>query len=174
MGRFNRGLANRPVMSEKHEITGTFLAQNASTNQLVTLVAGTRTVTDTASTVPVGSTVKWIYFELNLNGVDNSGASQVVHWCIFKNPSGEFESGDLDPINYDQPTKRFILHRGMEMLPEIPLDSGGTVQVKRVFVVKIPPRMRRIGQDDKIVFAYHSTSTSGINLCFFAVFKHFE
>jgi len=170
----SRALSIRPVNSEKHEVTNTSLAQNASTTQELEIIEGINVLTGIADQVTIGSTVKSVYIEFNLNGVNNSGASQVFHWMVIKNPSGELETADLDPALYNQKVKRHILKRGMEMLPEVPLDSGGTIQTKRIFVVKIPPRMRRFGQGDRLEFVYKSTSASGINLCFLAIYKAFS
>ncbi len=126
----------------------------------------------TASQVETGSHVKSIYFETNLNGVDNSGSVAVFHWMVYKSPS--FEIGTLDPTTYDASTKRWIIKRGMEMLPEIPIGSGGTVQTKRIFVVKIPRHMQRMGEADRMVLTYKSTSASGINYCGITIFKEFK
>ncbi len=171
MPTFRRSLALRPVKSEKHEGTWSFLAQNASTKQTVILVKGIDTPS-AAIDVETGSTVKWIYVEFNLNGVDNSSGAQVFHWYIWKNPSGVVTSPA--PNVYNSNLKRHILKRGMEMLPDIPLGSGGTVQTKRIFTLKIPPRLRRIGDNDKIELVYISTSASGINFCGITVFKDFS
>ncbi len=162
----------RPVKSEKHEITWSNLGQNASTPQSITITNAIANPV-AAVDVDVGSTIRYIYFETNLNGVDNSGTVQVFHWLIVKAPAGD-PTFDLDPTSYNTSRKRFILKRGMEMLPEIPLGSGGTVQTKRIFVVKLPPRIRRQGDADQIKLMYKSTSTSGINYCGIAIFKEFK
>ncbi len=172
MPSFRRQMSLRPVKSEKHEITWSNLGENASTPKTVTLIQASGAPT-TAIHVEVGSTIRSIFVEFNLNGVDNSGTVQVFHWAIMKAPSGD-PTFDVDPTTYNGPRKRFTLKRGMEMLPEIPLGSGGTVQTKRVFVVKIPPRMRRFGDDDQLQLMYKSTSTSGINFCGIAIFKEFK
>lgn len=170
--RMNRALSLRPVKSEKHETTWSNLGQNASTTKIVPLIESVAGEPTSGVQVETASTVRSIYIESNLNGVDNSGAVQVFHWMIYKDPSGLF--GSLDPTTYDTDKKRFILKRGMEMLPEIPLGSGGTVQTKRIFVVKIPPRMSRWGESDKLTLSYKSTSASNINFCGIAIFKEFK
>ncbi len=167
-----RAMSLRPVKSEKHEITWSNLGQNASTKQTVVLVKGVAGEPTSADQVETGSTVKSLFIEFNLNGVDNSGVVQVFHWYVWKNPSGVITSPT--PSTYDTNLKRHILKRGMEMLPEIPLGSGGTVQTKRVFVVKIPPRMRRIGEGDELQLVYISTSSSGINFCGISIYKEFK
>jgi len=168
-----RAMSLRPVVSEKHENTWSFLGQNASTVQTVTLILGDETpAISTPQEVGLGSIVKWIFVEFNLNGIDNSGSAQVFHWIIIKNPGNQF--GSVDPSSYNQTWKKFVIKRGMEMLPQIPIGSGGTVQTKRVFSVKIPPRLRRFDNDDKLELYYKSTSASGINFCGITVFREFK
>ncbi len=161
-----------PIQSEKHEGTWSNLGQNASTTQTIELIDTAAGEPSAANAIETGSHVKSIYIEFNLNGVDNSGVVQVFHWLIIKDPSGAFPV--LDPATYDTARKRFILKRGMEMLPEIPLGSGGTVQTKRVFVVKIPRHMQRFGEADKLILYYKSTSTSGINFCGITIFREYK
>ncbi len=158
----------RPVNQEKHETTWSNLGQNASTVQTITLINAIRAPL-VGNDVNIGSIIKWIYLETNLNGVDNSGVVQVFHWNIIKSPNNSLPIND--PATYDTPQKKWIVKRGMEMLPEIPLDSGGTVQTKRVFVIKIPKKMQRFGDSDKLLLNYKSTSASGINYCGIAIFK---
>ncbi len=173
MPSFRKAMSLRPVVSEKHENTWSFLAQNASTVQSIVLILGDETpAIATPQEVALGSIVKWIYVEFNLNGVDNSSGAQVFHWLIVKNPGNQF--GSIDPTSYNQTWKKFVIKRGMEMLPDIPLGSGGTVQTKRVFVVKIPPRLRRFDNDDKLELYYKSTSASGVNFCEVTVFKEYK
>ncbi len=166
----SRALALRPVVSLKHENTWTFLAQNASTLQTIVQIDAVESPA-AATQVDIASIVKSIYFEFNLNGVDNSGASQVFHWAIMKVPAGLAAPA---PNVYNSDQKKFILKRGMEMLPEVPLGSGGTVQTKRVFVVKIPPRLRRFDDGDQLRFLYIASSASGINFCGISIFKEFK
>ncbi len=159
-----------PVITLKHENNSVSLAQNASTNTNLELIVAAESPT-TANEVDIGSIVKSIFVEFNLNGVDNSGAAQVVHWQIIKAPAGLVFSA---PNVYQTDQKKFILKRGMEMLPAIPLGSGGTVQTKRIFVVKLPPRLRRFDDGDKLILSYISTSASGINFCHISIFKEWK
>ncbi len=172
MPSFRKSIRLRPVKTEKHEGTWSNLGQDASSVKNVDLIQTTAGEPSTGVQVETGSTVRSIYVEFNLNGVDNSGVVQVFHWMIYKNPAGDFPV--QDPALYDSNKKRFIFKRGMEMLPEIPLGSGGTVQTKRIFVIKIPPRFSRFGEDDKMVLSYKSTSASGINFCGINIFKEFK
>ncbi len=171
----NKRMNLRPINSQKHENTFSFLGQDASTVQIITVVKGVTASgigTATPEEVIIGSKVPYLYFEFNLNGVDNSGTAQVFHWMVIKNTSNDL--GTASPNTYNQTWKRHVLKRGMEMLPEIPLGSGGTVQTKRVFTVKLPRGFQRIGDDDRLEFRYISTSASGINFCGITVFKEYR
>ncbi len=170
MPSFRRALAIRPVTSLKHEITWTNLVQDASAGILIEIIEAIESPA-TPDQVDIGSIVKSVYFEFNLNGVDNSGASQVFHWMIMKIPAGLAISS---AANYMTDQKKFVLKRGMEMLPAIPLGSGGTVQTKRIFVVKIPPRLRRFDDGDTLKLVYIATSASAINFCGFSIYKEFK
>ncbi len=172
MPSYRRRMSMSPIKSEKHEITWSNLGQDASTLKTVNLIHAVADPT-TAIQVDVGCHIKGIYIEFNLNGVDNSGSVQVFHWSINKIPASD-TSFNTDPATYNTTAKRFIMKRGMEMLPEIPLGSGGTVQTKRVFFVKFPPRFQRMGDADQINLNYKSTSASNINFCGIAIFKEFK
>ncbi len=167
-----RSLSLRPVKTEKHEVTWSNLIQDASTVKEVILIKAAAAEPTTGNQVETGSQVKAIFVETNLNGVDNSGATTVFHWMVYKNPGGSFAS--LSPASYDTNRKKFILKRGMEMLPAIPIGSGGTVQTKRIFVIKIPKVYHRFGEDDELVLSYINTSASAINYCGIAIFKEFK
>ncbi len=167
-----RAMSLRPIKTEKHEGTWSLLGLNASTIQEVILVNATAGEPSAPTNIETGSHVKWIYIEFNLNGVDNSGTAQVFHWYIWKNPQGQLTPSS--PATYDTAQKRHILKRGMEMLPEIPLGSGGTVQTKRVFVVKIPKGMQRFAELDSLELEFISTSASNINFCGISIFKEYK
>ncbi len=174
MPSFRRGNSLRPINSQKHENTWSFLGQNASTIQSIVLIKGVERGgigTVTPEEVQIGAKVTSIYLETNLNGVDNSGTAQIFHWAVFKNPNNQIAT--MDPATYNDQFKSKILKRGMEMLPEIPLGSGGTVQTKRIFVVKIPRGMQRFGDNDRLQLNYKSTSASGINFCGISIFKEY-
>ncbi len=174
MPGYRRLSALRPINSQKHENTWSFLIHNASTVQTIVMIKGVERggiATATPEEVQIGAKVSSIYIEFNLNGVDNSGSAQIFHWQIMKNPNNQIASPD--PSLYNTTFKSKIIKRGMEMLPEIPIGSGGTVQTKRIFVVKIPRGMQRFGDNDRLEFIYKSTSASSINFCGITIFKEY-
>ncbi len=164
----------RPINSQKHENTWSFLGQIANSVKTIVLIKGTERgaiATNDPTEVQIGAKISSIYIEFNLNGVDNSGEVQVFHWQIMKNPNNQI--GSPDPTSYNSAQKSKILKRGMEMLPQIPLGSGGTVQTKRIFVVKIPRGFQRFGDNDQLQLHYKSTSASAINFCGIHIFKEY-
>ncbi len=174
MPGYRRGNSLRPINSQKHENTFSFLGQNASAVQTVTIISGVERggiATATPEEVQIGAKISSVYIEFNLNGVDNSTTAQIFHWMILKNPNNQI--GSPDPALYNKDFKSKILKRGMEMLPQNPIGSGGVVQTKRIFVVKIPRGLSRFGQNDRLEFIYKSTSASAINICGITIFKEY-
>ncbi len=159
-------MALRPVNSEKHEVSWSLLGLNNSTTNQQEIVIGTTSGNVTASNqVPVGATVRWIYFEFNFSA-ETITNTKIIHWSVNKRP---FNTATTAPNSYNGQDKRFLLKRGMEMLPK----SVNTI-IKRIFVVKIPPRLRRIGASDRINFQFITTSAETINACGIAIYKHLE
>ncbi len=154
----------RPIKSEKEEVGFSFLVQDASTVQNITIANATNSPAG-AGQIEIGDTIKWVFFELNFsaNVVTNP---KVIHWKIWKDPNTGITG--TAPSTYDPVEKKWTLHRGMEMLPK----DLGTV-FKRIFVVKIPRGMQRFGDNDTLFFSYISTSAEAVNVCGFAIYKHF-
>lgn len=153
----------RPINSEKHEITWSFLA-DASAGFTVDLAVGTKDVTS-ASEVRVGSVVNSVFVEFNVS--NNASTLMVFHWKFQKSPFGTALS---NASTYDQVDKRFTFKRGMEMLPN---SSTDTMQIKRIFVIRVPPRFRRMGDGDKLQLQFQKTSATGTNLCGIAIYKEY-
>ncbi len=162
MGRFAR---LRPVKSEKEEISWSELGTDMSTTRTQTIAIAVDSPT-TAGQVEIGDTIRSVFFEFNLVA-DDSTTVKVFHWQLVKSPHGDYaEIGN----SYDTDHKNQILKRGMEMLPK----ATTSVQIKRIFVVRIPPRLRRMADGDLIQLRYQATSAETINFCGIAIYKHFS
>ncbi len=161
MARFN---PYRGKKSEKHEITWSNIGQDAGTAAIsVNLSKAVQpTVKNAASEVAIGSEMRSIYFEFHFSAAQ-TGNLNVIHWTVEVIPSGMVVS---NPNVYYQTDRRFIIKRGMEMLPA----SVSTV-FKRIFVVRIPKKYRRQSDDQIIRLAYQASSTQTINACGFAIYK---
>ncbi len=153
--------------SEKHEVTWSFLAQDAGTVKNVELLKGVHPATKDgaiSSECIIGSKVHSIFFEMNI-------AAQVItnpkvfHWNIIVNRDLQTNP---DPNTYNTPSKAMIIHRGMEMLPS----DIGTV-FKRIFVVRIPKMYQRVRDDMEINLGYIVSSSETINFCGFAIYKEY-
>ncbi len=160
---FRRSLALRPVKSEKIETSWSNLSQNAATTQDIVIASAVQNPT-AAGQVEIGDTIKWVYLEFNFSA-ETVTSTKIIHWQFLKNPNFAitFPSASL----YDQSTKKHILKRGMEMLPK----SVNTI-IKRIIIIPIPPRMRRMGDLDRLVFRYVASSTETINACGIGIFRH--
>ncbi len=165
--RRSRALALRPIKTDKHEITWSNLAQNASSAISVRTLVGTQSAAkDAADEVETGSHVKSVYFEFHFSA-ETLTNPKVIHWTINMRPQNVSAAGQT-PSLYYQNGRNLILKRGMEMLPK----DAGTVY-KRIVVVKIPRKYQRIGEADSMNFTYISTSAETINACGIAIYKEF-
>ncbi len=152
-----------PIKTDKHEITFTDLAVDASTTRNTQLyLAVDLADKDLANEVSIGSHVKWVYCEINF-------AAQVitnpktVHWTIRIVPPAASPSV---PSQMYQIDRSYVLKRGMEMLPK----DVGTVY-KRIFVVKIPKSYQRAKDGQKLEFEYVASSTETMNACAIFIYK---
>ncbi len=162
-GRYGRG---GPLISNKHEITWSNLAQNASGIQNITISQGKASAdTDIAQDVTVGHKLGAIYFEIHF-AAETVTNPKVIHWTVEL-----IRAGQTSPVPslYFQDTRSQILHRGMEMLPK----DVSTV-FKRIFVVKVPRTFQRTKMNQTISFRYISSSAETINACGFAIYKDYS
>ncbi len=154
------------LKSQKHEVTWSNLSQNASTVQKIPVIKGVEPGDATNATdAVIGNNVRSVYFEFHFNEQETGGVN-VIHWAFVKEP---FSSNISNPNVYNQTDKRFIMKRGMEMLPP----NVSTV-FKRVFVVKIPRVYNRVGDTDQYTFQYIASTTQQINACGFAIWKEYS
>ncbi len=147
--------------SEKHEITWSNLA-DASASFTITIATGTKDVT-AASEVRIGSIINAVYLEFNVN--NDATTDMIFHWAVRKSPFGTTMTNSG---TYDQVDKRFILKRGMEMLPA---SSSDSMLFKRIVVVKIPKKYQRMGDGDALELQAQKSSATATNFCGFAIFR---
>ncbi len=155
---------NRPVVhSEKHEVTWSNLAQNASAGITIQLCNPVNpTQKDGPTEVLIGAVVKSIYFEFHFSAQVITNP-KVIHWIIIAERIGQTA---VLSSSYDAPEKSQIFKRGMEMLP-----ADQSTVFKRVFVVRIPKFMQRQKENQDIRLKYTSSSAETINACGFAIYK---
>ncbi len=154
----------RPVIvSNKHEVTFTHLAQDSSTKQTVPLTIAVDAADKNNSTeVSIGSRITWIFCEFNISA-EAVTVVKTVHWAIRYIPSGQVSSGPNQLFGTD---RAFVIKRGMEMLPK----DVSTVY-KRVFTVKVPRKYQRQTDNGSFVFEYVASSTNTMNACGIFIYK---
>ncbi len=162
---YRRRFNLRPIKSDKHEITWSNLAQDASGTQSILLSTAVPSADKNANTeVEIGSHIKSIYVEFNC-------AAQVItnpkvfHWKLVGQRSGETITA---PSTYYQSDRSRIIKRGMEMLPS----DIGTVY-KRVFVIRVPKSWQRQQANMTMSLLYIVSSAEAINMCGFAIYKEY-
>ncbi len=156
----------RPINSNKHEVSWSNLASDASTTVAITLAIGVDSAdADAASDVEVGSVIKSFYFEFNV-GPQVTTNPKIVHWEVGKRPYG---NAIPIPSLYFQDGRNHIFKRGMEMLP-----SSTDIVYKRIFVVRVPKGHQRVGSGDIWQFQYIATSAETINMCGFVIYKTYK
>lgn len=108
----------------------------------------------------IGAKIKWWYLEFQFSA-ETATETKIVHWQLIRKPA---DNAVEVPTTYYGADKRFIIKRGMEMLPK---DVNHVI--KRVFFIKVPIGLQRLGRDDNWVFQYISTSSNTQNSCGFAI-----
>ncbi len=151
--------------TDKHEITWSNLAQNASAAQAIVLATTVDPADKSASTeVILGSHVKFLYLEFHFSAQTVTNP-KVIHWTVEIIEPGQ--SGST-PSAYYQSRRSYIIKRGMEMLP-----ADTSTVFKRIVPVAIPKLYQRRKDLSRIEFRYIASSTETINACGIAIYKEF-
>ena len=152
-----------PIKTDKHEVTFTELATDASTTRNVPIATAVQSADkDNSTEVELGSHIKWVYCEINFSA-ETITVAKTVHWTVRMVPPAASPSV---PSQFYQIDRSYVLKRGMEMLPK----DLSTVY-KRIFVVKIPRAYQRMKQGQKLEFEYVASSTNTMNTCGFFIYK---
>ncbi len=97
----------------------------------------------------------------------SGSTSGVVNWYIWKNPGGQLTTPD--PTNTGvSDNRRWILHEEKGLFAT----QDGTPMVFKG-VIKIPPRMRRIGDGDEIQVVIQ-TENDAAEFCVQAIYKFIQ
>ncbi len=167
--RNRRALRLRPVNSIKKvvEASGALVAATTSTIDLVATVDGTAWVDAADASVPQGCTVSSIY--LSVYGIVNGDgtAAPIFQWYVGKNPNNQLTMPAPNAAGGNS-NRRWIVHseRGLTG------NSSGTPMMFKG-VIKLPPRMRRMGRDDHIFLKIISLNFAGA-FCIQAIYKFFQ
>ncbi len=162
---FRRRRMSAPVKSDKHEITWSNLAQNASTVQKIVIAQPVKTADkDTATEVEIGSHIYGGYLEFHFSAQVTTNP-KVIHWEISLDHPGQT---DVSPALYYQSIRSQIIKRGMEMLP-----SATSTVFKRIVPFQVFKKFQRMTEGTVLSFRYICSSTETINACGIGIYKEF-
>lgn len=134
----------RPVQTRKEILDSTLLGVSGGTVSTVTLATAVDNYTGVVNTVPTGSVIKGVYLFVQI--VPN-GASSNVDWYLWKNPSGLSSTGPTPGATSGDTRRRHVLHEE-KGIPGSTVEGQGPLTFRGV--IKIPPRMRRMGENDEL------------------------
>jgi len=173
----SRALSLRPVRSVKHiiETNGLISAAVASTTDVVS-VDQNPTIETNPGEVNIGATVSSIYLRVEVIGVLAAAGVDNIYMIVYKNPGGSLIAPAIDTLGGSD-RRKFVMHQEMTMLT--PFEATGTTGFPRTLfkgVVRIPPRYRRFGVQDKLqVIIQHRSgeTTQTTRFCVECIYKEF-
>ena len=159
-----RALRLRPVHSVKQVVDSTLLGVSGGTNSTVDLVTAVDDYVGTVGTAPIGATVKGIYLFVQ---IQNESSSVNVDWFVWKNPANGFTA--VTPGATGGALKRrWILHEE-KGIPGSTTQGQGPLTFRSF--IRFPPKLRRMGDGDKIQIVLRSSQIHDI--CIKAIYKWF-
>ncbi len=153
---FSRRSRLPTLKTKKLETTVTQLSTNLGAGVQTLILARGLNAPTADIDVDVGSKVRWTQVEFNVSA-ENIASPKTLHWLIAKNPANDLT---FTPTLYGTNVRKFIFQRGLEMLP-----SNVATVIKRIITIKIPPRYKRMDEDDELQFKYLASSTEAMNFC---------
>lgn len=169
-----RQLSLRPVNSIKHVVD---VASSVVTTiqTVVPLAEATDTPTIGApASIQQGATVNAIYLRVECFATSTYTGVPRVYMAVFKNPGNNLIVPNPSNIGIDD-NRKHVLHQEMTMVGNGALGSFPRTMFQGV--IRIPPRLKRFGLNDKLVvtFQHAAGETSGItNVCVQCIYKEFK
>jgi len=148
MGR--RALSLRPVRSVKEIVDGVFLNVAAGVTTDFAVVQSVNDYTGGIGTCPIGAHVKSIYIEASYNGP--TGGQARMDWFIGKSPGNNLTLPIPGATGGDD-NRKWIFHESKGMMPS---EEGGIA--KKSGWIRVPPKMQRMGEDDRILIRIGASS----------------
>jgi len=162
-----RALASRPVRSVKQIVDGIFLAVASGVTTSVEILTAVNDYTGTVGTCPIGATVKAVSLQVSYSS--GAATSTAFDWYIQKNPFNILSAGTPVPGSTGSATsRRFIFHEEKGLTGNV---GDGTLTKNNVLVL-IPPRFRRMGENDKLRILARNSNVS-YNFCIKVIYKWF-
>ncbi len=170
----------RPVDSVKHIVESSGIAAAGTNIVPFSIIDGVAAYAlSTTNGVPTGAHVRSIFLSFYIITEGGEVASEVplVDWYIIHNPGNAWAT-TFDSLNLPTPgstgnhqNKRHIIHT------EKGLSGGGDASLAglpMIFkgVIRIPRKMQRISEDDRLTIALRCNFAS--KFCIQAIYKHYK
>ncbi len=164
-------MGKRPINSIKSVVdsSGALVAATSSVND-VAVAVNQRADPTVPNEVLNGSTINAIYLSVYILG-ESGSSSGIVNWILFKNPGNLMAGGDL-PIPGNTgiaANRRFIFHEEKGLYAT----QDGTAMVFKGWI-KIPPRFRRMGDNDKWQVILRTQAGDTAAFCVQAIYKSYQ
>lgn len=159
--RNRRAFSLRPVRSNKEIVDGVFLNVAAGVITRIAVAQSVNDYTGAVGTCPIGSSIKAIYLEASYFGRSGGGR---LDWYMGKSPGNNLTLPVPGATGGDD-NRKWVFHesKGLQAL-----NIAGS-PAKKSGWLKIPGKMSRMGEDDRIELAIGSSVA--YDFCLKAIYK---
>ncbi len=166
----------RPVQSRKHIVDVATSAVLAVTSSVPVIIAvDTGPLLGNPTDVKTGCTVNAIYLRVEVLATNVFSGVPRIYMMVFKNPGNGLTSPAPNGSGISD-NKRYVIHQEMIMLSGA-ISSTGFPRTLFNGVIRIPPRLKRFGYNDRLAVQLQNGSgeTTGItNACVQCIFKEYN
>ncbi len=171
MGRYNRGMALRPVNRIKHVVDSSATLAAAATGTVVLIKSVDDPSLATTNECETGSKVNGIYLRVEVasNETEDVGAIPNVYMSITKNPAAAITPPAPNNVGANS-LKKYVIHQEMVMIEN---SKGGNSKTLFNGVIKIPRGYIRNGPLDQLILNVLSPAID-IVFCIQCHYKEFR
>ncbi len=170
---FRRRSNLRPINSIKHVVDqqgGT--VGGTQVNNVIAIATQNPDTSATANEVKIGSTINSIFLNVQVL-MDSDTVLPNAYMMVYKNPGNLFTGGSIPDANQvgTSEMRKWVFHQEMAMTSEAN-DSIPITLFKGV--LKIPRKMRRMGQADRLVVQLFSLTGNNLFTCIQTIYKEYS
>ncbi len=162
--RVRRGFSLRPVRSVKEVVDGVFLNVAGGTTTVVDVASAVNDYTGQVGTCPIGASIKALFVEASYSaGVAAASRSTRIDWLLGKAPSN-LPFTIVPGSTGGDPERKWVFHESKGLGGAVGEDIS-----KKGGWIRVPPKMTRMGEDDKLEFRIGSSDV--YNFCLKVIYK---
>ena len=170
MARFQRGMAKRPIVSNKEIVDAALLIVAGGVTSDIDIATAVNDYVGSVGTVPIGSAVLGFFLETSTSNVDNIIGR--TDWLLIKRENG------LATTNYAVPgssggnvRRKAIFHESKGLGQGTSTTGGGQTTRMREFI-KVPRKFRRMGEND--AWTIRVGSSENYSFCLKCIYKWYN